>query len=200
MSGFQEFPPAAVEQTLAARFATIVARHPGSVAVAGRDLSLTYAELDGASSALAGELLDRGGDGQQPFALLLDQGPAFALAFLAAVKAGAIVVPLDPMHPPERLRWIVREAGCDALVCSTPHESLARTLVAGGDRVVVLGPIGSTRLLWGRRLRRRRRRRSPSTTRPARPARRRASSTRTGRSSTTSCATRTSFASRRTTG
>jgi non-ribosomal peptide synthetase component F len=73
MSGFQEFPPAAVEQTLAARFATIVARHPGRVAVAGRDLSLTYAELDGASSALAGALLDRGGEGRQPFALLLDQ-------------------------------------------------------------------------------------------------------------------------------
>jgi amino acid adenylation domain-containing protein len=140
MSGFEEFPPAAVEQTLAARFTTIVARHPGKVAVAGRELSLTYAELDGASSALAEELLDRGGDGEQPLALLLDQGPRFALAFLAAVKAGAIVVPLDPTHPPERQRWIVREAGCDALVCSTPHESLARTLVTDGDRVVVLTP------------------------------------------------------------
>lgn len=136
--GFQEVTLADVERTIPARLAATAARHACRLALSGREGALTYAELDGLTNALAHELLERGEDGRGPVALLVDQGAGFVLAFLAAVKAGRVVVPLDPLHPVERLRAVVAEAGATALVCAPAHERLARSL-AGPGPVIVLG-------------------------------------------------------------
>lgn len=135
--GFQVFPRAEVEQTIAARFASIVARHADRLAVGGRDGSFTYAELDGLANAFAAELLERRGEDLEPVGLLVEQGPSFALAFLAVVKSGKIVLPLEPSQPPERLRSIVRDAGAATLVCSPAHENLARTLGPGVQAITL---------------------------------------------------------------
>lgn len=138
-TGFQEFSLADVEQAIAARFAAVAARHSDKLAVSGREVSFTYAELDGVTNALAAELLERGGDGGEPIGVLVDQGPAFGVAFLAALKAGRVVVPLDPAHPAERLRLILGDARATELLCSPVHEPLARSL-ARDRRAIVLRP------------------------------------------------------------
>ncbi|QFZ19886.1 non-ribosomal peptide synthetase [Saccharothrix syringae] len=65
--------------------------------------SLTRGELDRAANRLAHVLLAAGAAPDRPVALCLDRGPAVLVGLLAAWKAGAGYLPLDPTWPAARL-------------------------------------------------------------------------------------------------
>ena len=44
------------------------------------------------------------------------------VAILAALKAGTTYVPIDPVHPPERVRHILDDAGIRLLITETNGE------------------------------------------------------------------------------
>jgi amino acid adenylation domain-containing protein len=80
-------------------------QRPDAVAVIGDGAgSLTYAELDRASDALAGRLAEQGavqaGDLVGIAAL---RSPALIIGIIAILKAGAAYVPIDPAYPPSRV-------------------------------------------------------------------------------------------------
>ncbi|HET6221553.1 MAG TPA: non-ribosomal peptide synthetase, partial [Dongiaceae bacterium] len=85
--------------------------------------SLTYAELDHQSTALARALLQaspvRGGR----IAVAVDRSCALPVSLLGVMKAGHAYVPLDVRQPFERLRQIVASARIDGIVCQ--DESIA---------------------------------------------------------------------------
>jgi long-chain acyl-CoA synthetase len=65
-----------------------------------------------ASAALAGLGVEPG----DRVALVLDSTPAFAVAFFAAGRCGAVAVPLDPVLPGPELGFFFRESGVRAAV------------------------------------------------------------------------------------
>ncbi|MDT0328088.1 non-ribosomal peptide synthetase [Nocardiopsis lambiniae] len=77
---------------------------------------LTYAELDARANRLAHHLIGSGVRRGDPVAVLLDRGPDLAVTVLAATKAGAPYLLLDPAFPDERLRSMVEGAGARHLV------------------------------------------------------------------------------------
>ncbi|MFE2285535.1 amino acid adenylation domain-containing protein [Streptomyces sp. NPDC059443] len=80
-------------------------------------VTLTYAELGCRANRLAAYLIGQGvGPGDRVATCLLP-GSDLVIAFLAIVRAGAAYVPMDPAHPLERRRLIVRD--CDARVVVT---------------------------------------------------------------------------------
>ncbi|MCA9603402.1 MAG: amino acid adenylation domain-containing protein, partial [Myxococcales bacterium] len=116
-------------------FAARVREHPDAPAVRGLRSSLTYAELDSASNRLARVLVERGAKEDGRVAVALERSPEMIVAVLAAWKAGAGYVPLDPAYPEERLAYMLENADPDVVVTQA---SLHARLPLGGRRVVVV--------------------------------------------------------------
>lgn len=116
-------------------FADQVARTPDAPAVADDVQKWNYQELDRRSNQLANHLQSLGVCPESRVAILLDRSCEFVLAALAAIKAGAAYVPLDPQHPAERILFILRDVGATAVVSS---EHLAREITSTGAQVVLL--------------------------------------------------------------
>ncbi|WP_018255091.1 non-ribosomal peptide synthetase [Salinispora mooreana] len=92
--------------------------------------ALTYGRLDADADRLAAHLRRCGVRPDQPVGLALAAGRAAVTGILAILKAGAGYLPVDPSHPPARLRALLTAAG--AAVCLADAE-LAATLAAGPE-------------------------------------------------------------------
>ncbi|HEX8272116.1 MAG TPA: amino acid adenylation domain-containing protein, partial [Longimicrobiaceae bacterium] len=117
-------------------FAEQAARTPDAPAVLTGGEPLTYAELDRRSDRLARALRGRG-RGAGPDAhvgLCLERGPDLPVAILGVLRAGAAYVPLDPAYPPERLRYVLDDAGISLVV-------------AGAETAAILPDFGGEILL-----------------------------------------------------
>jgi mycobactin peptide synthetase MbtF len=108
----QGAPAAAVHD----RFAQIAAAQPDSPAVSWADGRLTYGELDALTDRLAAALQRAGAGGETPVAIVLPRGPNYVAAMLAVLKAGGMIVPLDPGMPDERIAEILRQASAPIVI------------------------------------------------------------------------------------
>ncbi|MGW4890955.1 amino acid adenylation domain-containing protein [Kitasatospora sp. NPDC004240] len=112
--------PETVRPVLAG-FAEQVATRPGAPALECAGETLSYAELDRRSDELAGLLGDVAGR-----VVAVRIAPSFELitALLAIWKAGAGYLPLDPAHPEERQRLMLREAEAALLLSARERPEL----------------------------------------------------------------------------
>ena len=101
-------------ETLPDLFRRQAAATPDAAAVTCNGRTLSYAELDDASSRLARHLVTRGITGL--VGVMLDRSAVLPAALLGILKAGCANVPLDPAYPIARLEQIVEDAGLAALV------------------------------------------------------------------------------------
>jgi mycobactin peptide synthetase MbtF len=101
------------------RFADVAARVPDRPAVTWSGGNLSYRELDDAANRLAGALAARGAGAETPVAIKLPRGPQYVVAILAALKAGATYVPLEPGMPAERMNSILRQSGASIVIDDT---------------------------------------------------------------------------------
>ena len=99
-----------VATTIPALFAAQVSRAPDAVAVSFEGCSMTYRELDKASNRLAHLLIDAAVKPGDPVALLLDRSARAVVAMLAALKAGAAYLAIDPVVPDERMQFMLADA------------------------------------------------------------------------------------------
>jgi amino acid adenylation domain-containing protein len=94
------------------------AENPKAPAVNSASETLSYSDLETQSNALARHLEALGAAPGTLVAIVLDRSPELAIAALAAWKAGAAYLPLDPSWPSERLRTILEDAGAPILIRS----------------------------------------------------------------------------------
>lgn len=92
-----------------ARFAEAVAAQPDSLAVSWVDGQLSYRELDALADRLAAALRRAGVRDEAPVAIMLPRSPWYVAAMLAILKAGGMIVPLDPGTSGERVAEILRQ-------------------------------------------------------------------------------------------
>ena len=97
-------------------FAAQAIRSPEAVAVVGGEVSVTYRELDAASSALAGELVARGVRTGACVGLFVGRSLGYVVAVLGVLKAGAAYVPLTERYPAEKLAFMLADSGAVLLV------------------------------------------------------------------------------------
>jgi amino acid adenylation domain-containing protein len=124
-------------------FEAQVERTPEAVAVVFEQEQLTYHELNSRANQLARYLQDLGVGPDIIVPLLAERGIAFLITILAVFKAGGAYLPLDPRHPPTRIRRVLEHSGSRFVLAAKGFASLlSQALVdmraEAGPRVVYL--------------------------------------------------------------
>ncbi|WP_191869953.1 class I adenylate-forming enzyme family protein [Streptomyces virginiae] len=109
--------PVAPPPTVLHAFRLAAARAPERTALAYFDGRIGYAEADALSDSVAGHLAARGVRRGDRVAVMLQNTPHFVLCVLGAWKAGAVVVPLNPMYKAGEVGHVLHDSGAAALVC-----------------------------------------------------------------------------------
>ena len=124
------------QSSLAGIFADSAAAHPDSIAVTAGEMSLTYAELDTRSRAVASGLRARGVRAGDLVGVATARSVDLVASIIGILRAGAAYVPLDLTNPVGRLAHIVSDSGVGVVL--TDASSSAHPLwEAVGDGVVV---------------------------------------------------------------
>lgn len=100
------------DRTLPELFEQQVQRTPAATAVVYEGQSFTYAEINAKANQLARVLMGYGVAVGEYIPIVMMRSPQMLIAQLAALKCGAVYVPLDPELPSERRAFIIRD--CDA--------------------------------------------------------------------------------------
>ncbi|MGW2386967.1 amino acid adenylation domain-containing protein [Streptomyces sp. NPDC001658] len=127
------------------RFAAAVARAPHAVAVETPEATLTYAEADARANRLARLLVERGVGPESLVAVAMHRSADLVTACLAALKAGAGYLPVDPEYPAERIAYMLDDAR-PAVVLTTRDLVGALPRPPAGPPVVVDDPAVAARL------------------------------------------------------
>jgi long-chain acyl-CoA synthetase len=86
-------------------------RNPEKLAVVCGQQFWTYAEFDRLTNSVAGNLLAAGLESGDRIALHLLNGPELAIAYFGCLKAGGIVVPINPQLKGPEIDYILRHSG-----------------------------------------------------------------------------------------
>jgi amino acid adenylation domain-containing protein len=108
--------PYPTQQTLHELIRATAAATPQADAVRFGEEVLTYAALQRRIDQTANYLLSRTGGSGGRVAVCLQRSADLVVALLATLSAGCSYVPLDPTHPPARLRRILEDAGVAAII------------------------------------------------------------------------------------
>jgi non-ribosomal peptide synthetase component F len=135
-------------RTLHESFLAAAECSPEAIAIRDERGNWSYAELAARSAALAAELVavlaaapaTRGVGAGCTVGVALGRSPELVLAVLAVLRAGAIVVPLDPGFPRARLQFMARDADLALVLTrnSTLPEGAQDALRAIGTTVLDL--------------------------------------------------------------
>ncbi|WP_410581902.1 non-ribosomal peptide synthase/polyketide synthase [Amycolatopsis sp. lyj-108] len=86
-------------------------RTPDAPAVTDGGVTLSYGELERHANRLAHWLIAAGAGPEQRVAVVLPNSVELLVALLAVLKSGAAYVPIDPLYPPERIRFMLDDSG-----------------------------------------------------------------------------------------
>jgi long-chain acyl-CoA synthetase len=114
---------ARMNESLACSLIAAAERHPERIAVRLGERSMSYAELKAATHECAELLLGLGVHAGDRVALMLPNVPEFAVAYYGALRAGAVIVPINVLLKAREVKYLLRDSGAAALLCW--HECLA---------------------------------------------------------------------------
>jgi amino acid adenylation domain-containing protein len=97
-----------INQCLTRPYAIAVTHYSGQ--------SITYGDLHEKSNKIANLLIDHGVKRGDYVGLTTHRGPAMLVSILAILKCGAAYVPMDPMFPADRMKYVVQHARIKVLL------------------------------------------------------------------------------------
>jgi long-chain acyl-CoA synthetase len=119
-------------------------RYPDRVATVFRGRKLRYRDLDRAAAAFAAGLIDLGIQPGERVALMLPNVPQYVVAFFGALRAGAVVVPTNPLYTQPELEHQLADAGAAAVVTLDQlFGKVQAALPATRVRSVIVGGVGA---------------------------------------------------------
>ncbi|MDP1787400.1 amino acid adenylation domain-containing protein [Nitrosomonas sp.] len=97
-----------------------VSEYPDATALIFEDTELSYAELNRQVNRLAHQLIALGVKPESRVGIAVERSIDMVVGLLAALKAGAAYVPLDPNYPRERLNHMVADSAIELLLTQGP--------------------------------------------------------------------------------
>ncbi|EHN10325.1 Long-chain-fatty-acid--CoA ligase [Patulibacter medicamentivorans] len=115
--------------------------HPSRVAVRLDDRTLTYAELDDAAGRMTTLLRERGIAPGDAVALMLPNLPEFVIAYWGILRAGGVVIPMNPLLRSREIGYFLADSSARAFIHLAGAEEpdpdadvrLAARWTVGGD-------------------------------------------------------------------
>ncbi|ORB13007.1 non-ribosomal peptide synthetase, partial [Mycolicibacterium moriokaense] len=104
-------------------FAAQVDRDPAAVALTFEDRSWSYRELDETANRLAHLLADFGARPGESVAIVLPRSDDAIVGMIAVLKTGAAYLPIDPVHPDARIKFMLGDAGPIAVLTTAELRS-----------------------------------------------------------------------------
>ncbi|MFJ8650993.1 non-ribosomal peptide synthase/polyketide synthase [Streptomyces rochei] len=141
---WNDTPRSPVDRTFADHVAEHAADRPDHLAVESADGTLTYGELNERANRLARRFLELGAGPERFVAVALPRSADLVVSALAAFKAGAAYLPVDPAYPAERITHLVRDASPTLVVTTS---ALAAGLPDTGTPVLLLDDAGTASAL-----------------------------------------------------
>ncbi len=99
-------------------------RTPENTAVVSGEARITYAKLDRITDNIAAHLAQQGVSAGEFVGILVNRSERMPICALGVLKARAAYVPLDPSYPPERLEFMLADAGVSIVLVDEGLESL----------------------------------------------------------------------------
>lgn len=116
--------------TIYSRFRKHVQSRPDAPAVVGDALRVSYAELNCMADAI---LLSFPAEQQKCIGIVMSHGANMIAAMLAVLKSGAAYVPAEPTLPPDRIRYMMNEAGAGLVITDSYVNNLPIRAQAEAD-------------------------------------------------------------------
>jgi amino acid adenylation domain-containing protein len=144
--------PDDLKQSIVTRFERISALYPSRTALGSGAWQPTYAELNALANRLAHALLSHSGAPADRVAVLMRHDSPLFAAVLGVLKAGRIVVTLNPTDPPIRLAQVLKEAEPGLMVTDSSNNALAEQIAPHECKVIRLeehstGPVHNPQIL-----------------------------------------------------
>ncbi|MEN9448237.1 MAG: hypothetical protein RJA25_1527, partial [Bacteroidota bacterium] len=117
----------AIEDNLANRFKRNVEKYPDDIALCYGGIRLSYKELNQQSTNLAQALIQAGVQQGDNVGIYLAANHCFFIAELAALKIGAVFIPLSKEDPYDRLKSIIEDANIKFFIVDNATKGLFDT-------------------------------------------------------------------------
>jgi amino acid adenylation domain-containing protein len=140
---FEKFKNEDIDQSIPDRFEQQVQLYSDRLAVKTEDQSLSYDALNKAANRIAHAILEASGERNVSIGLLFEHGLEMVTAFLGALKAGKICVPLDPSYPATLLGHILHDSQTNLILTNNKNLSFAVKLAQGRCSLLNIDEIGS---------------------------------------------------------
>ncbi|MEO6230169.1 MAG: non-ribosomal peptide synthase/polyketide synthase [Ferruginibacter sp.] len=120
-----------------------VAKAPDATALIFEQQKLTYNGLNERANQLAHYLIGKGVTAETLVPISLERGFNMIVGILAILKAGGAYVPIDPQYPPERINYMIKDAGASLIITSDesraalPANDLVKIISLNGDWAVI---------------------------------------------------------------
>jgi len=113
-------------------------RSPAGEAIVAAGGRMTFADLDRRADKVAGGLAAAGVGVGDRVAVVLPNGAECAVALYGALRAGAVIAPIDATIKPERLSYVLADSGAALAICDREREAVvAEAATETGTRVAV---------------------------------------------------------------
>ncbi|MEV7615019.1 amino acid adenylation domain-containing protein [Streptomyces sp. NPDC089799] len=120
LEGFNGGPRPVDELSIPALFARHVTTRPDATALVDRSERLTYAQLDARSNRIARLLAEHGVGTESVVGVAVPRSADMIATVLAALKLGAAFLPLDLVHPGDRLAYMTADSAAALVVGTEP--------------------------------------------------------------------------------
>lgn len=106
-------------ETIVSMFRAAARKYPNNTAAVFKDRLFSYRELDSITDRLAAEISNRcvHSNDIPAVSVLIHRNEWMFIASLSVLKAGFAYQPLDPSYPPQRLNFMIKDAGSSLLIC-----------------------------------------------------------------------------------
>lgn len=104
------------EKTIQELFEEQVLISPDKIALKHNDQEITYRELSYRSSKIANKLVKQGVAKDEFVGLLAERSIELIIGLLGILKSGSAFVPIDPINPKSRIKFILENSGANVLL------------------------------------------------------------------------------------
>jgi len=141
LNRFDPFEKAEIHQGIHERFEKQVEKFSQRTAIKDPERSLTYEVVNTAANNLAHAILKKGGHDRGQVAFVLPNDANAIISLLGILKAARSYVPLDPLFPQERTKFMLENSEAKLIVTDYSHRKFAEDLSGGAIPLLIIDDV-----------------------------------------------------------